>query len=310
MELRQLQCLVACAQTKSFSNAAAALFTSQSNVSKMISSLENELGRKLFVRKQYGIELTEKGRQIYKFALSMQECREKILTCAKEDDAEELRVSFQSSSWFATAFCDYYIQNEGTRRKYQMTSATIDEIVRRLYNDLDQLGFAYIEKEQLSKMKDMFQSNHIGYYVLKKTRMMLYRGVKSDSDVSEEKDLLLIQGNDDAYSGLSLWKERTTTLQDLKRKKDQKDEVEQPKSKVVISTNSDYIMREILQRTSLCNISPEYLSHNEKSICPDSYEIDENETSILFICMFRNDRTIETLPKHFLTYVREYLREK
>lgn len=38
--------MVACAQTKSFSKAASILFTSQSNVSKMIASLEKELGKK------------------------------------------------------------------------------------------------------------------------------------------------------------------------------------------------------------------------------------------------------------------------
>lgn len=106
MELRQLQCMVACAQTKSFSKAASILFTSQSNVSKMIASLEKELGKKVFERKQHGIELTDKGKQIYKYALSMVECSAKILECAEEDATEELRVSFQPGSWFANAFCE------------------------------------------------------------------------------------------------------------------------------------------------------------------------------------------------------------
>lgn len=46
MELRQLQCMVICAQTKSFSKAASMLFTSQSNVSKTIAALEKNLERK------------------------------------------------------------------------------------------------------------------------------------------------------------------------------------------------------------------------------------------------------------------------
>ena len=79
MELRQLQCMVICAQTKSFSRAASMLFTSQSNVSKTIASLENELGKKIFERKRHGIELTAKGKQIYQYALSMVECSAKIL---------------------------------------------------------------------------------------------------------------------------------------------------------------------------------------------------------------------------------------
>ena len=86
------------------------MFTSQSNISKMIASLEKELGRKVFERKQHGIELTDKGKQIYQYALSMVECSAKILDCAEEDATEELRISFQPSSWFADAFCEYYLQ--------------------------------------------------------------------------------------------------------------------------------------------------------------------------------------------------------
>ena len=110
MELRQLQCMVICAQTKSFSKAASMLFTSQSNVSKTIAALEKELGKKIFERRRHGIELTAKGEQIYKYELSMVECSTKILDCAEEDATEELRVSFQPSSWFANTFCEYYIQ--------------------------------------------------------------------------------------------------------------------------------------------------------------------------------------------------------
>lgn len=131
MELRQLQCMVICAQTKSFSRAASMLFTSQSNVSKTIASLENELGKKIFERKRHGIELTAKGKQIYQYALSMVECSAKILDCAEEDATEELRVSFQPSSWFANAFCEYYIQ-ENAGEKYNIISAPAEEIIRRI----------------------------------------------------------------------------------------------------------------------------------------------------------------------------------
>ncbi|MDD6614754.1 MAG: LysR family transcriptional regulator [Lachnospiraceae bacterium] len=295
MELRQLQCLVTCAQTHSFSKAASILFTSQSNVSKTIASLEKELGKKLFERKQHGIELTEKGRQIYKHALSMMECSAKILDCADEEDTEELRVSFQPSSWFASAFCDYYIQFGETKKRYYMISAPVDEIIRRISNAQDQLGFAYIEETQLEKLQEIFQTNHIGYYVLKRTRTVLYCGKKRDETLSE---IPLIQGSKDSYSGISLWKSRPVN------------EETNLKLKVVISTNSDYIMREILQRTELSNISPEYLSHNEKSLCSDVEHLEGDEQTVRFICIFRNDRILEKLPKQFLSFIKQYINAK
>lgn len=44
IETKQLQYLVVCAQLRSFSKAAEALYTTQPNVSKVIRMLEDELG--------------------------------------------------------------------------------------------------------------------------------------------------------------------------------------------------------------------------------------------------------------------------
>lgn len=68
IELKQIQYFVACAETQSFSRAAAKLYTTQPNVSKVIRMLEEELGFELFVRNNRGIEMTEKGRRIYDYA--------------------------------------------------------------------------------------------------------------------------------------------------------------------------------------------------------------------------------------------------
>ena len=59
MDLRQLQALIAIADHGSFSNAAAALHTVQSNVSSHVSRLEKELGVQLVDR--HGGQLTEEG---------------------------------------------------------------------------------------------------------------------------------------------------------------------------------------------------------------------------------------------------------
>ncbi|MBR5510379.1 MAG: LysR family transcriptional regulator [Lachnospiraceae bacterium] len=68
MELKQLQYFVACAELGSFSKAADELYTTQPNVSKIIKSLEEELGFELFERQKRGIQLTEKGQLIYEQA--------------------------------------------------------------------------------------------------------------------------------------------------------------------------------------------------------------------------------------------------
>ena len=60
LNIKQIQYFAACAKTGSFSQAAELLFTTQSNVSKVIRSMEDDMRTQLFVRHAKGIELTQK----------------------------------------------------------------------------------------------------------------------------------------------------------------------------------------------------------------------------------------------------------
>lgn len=62
LNIKQIQYFAACAKTGSFSQAAEILFTTQSNVSKVIRSMEDDMRTQLFVRHAKGIELTPGGR--------------------------------------------------------------------------------------------------------------------------------------------------------------------------------------------------------------------------------------------------------
>ena len=54
-------------EMKSFTKAAEALGYTQSSVSQMIASLENELSMKLLVRSRTGVRLTLEGKELYPF---------------------------------------------------------------------------------------------------------------------------------------------------------------------------------------------------------------------------------------------------
>lgn len=301
MELRQLQCFVECARTQSFSQAAALLFTTQSNVSKMIAALEEECGQKLFVRKQRGITLTEKGRQIYQYALNIVDCSAKLMECMEEKRSDELRISLQSSNWLAIAFVEYFVRNPKSDVHYYLKNATVDEIIRRISGNVDQLGFAYIEKHQLARLKEVFRTNHIDYVILKATNTVLCYGGKSvirlpmdsEPDGGELMEFPLIQGFDDEYSGTSYWRKQLNF---------------QPR--IRITTDSDYVMKEILQRTELSVIGPGYLNHPEGTLRPNEISLSGEKNNILYVCMFRDDRELEPIPSHFLEFLKQYISEE
>lgn len=65
MDLVKLRYFIAAAESGSFTAAAQREFTSQPNVSKQISALEQELGAKLFVRENRAVRLTKAGSYFY-----------------------------------------------------------------------------------------------------------------------------------------------------------------------------------------------------------------------------------------------------
>ena len=68
MELRDLRCFISVYEANSFGRAAAALNTTQSNVSARIGRLEREFEGPLFLRLHRSIAPTPKGEIAYRYA--------------------------------------------------------------------------------------------------------------------------------------------------------------------------------------------------------------------------------------------------
>lgn len=75
MTLEQLSAFVETVNKGSFKQASIKLGKHTSTVSGLIANLESELGMELFIRKPRSLEITEQGKEIYRYALSViREC--------------------------------------------------------------------------------------------------------------------------------------------------------------------------------------------------------------------------------------------
>lgn len=79
MEIRTLRYFLAAAREENMSRAAETLHVTQPTLSKQIQSLEEELGKKLFTRHSFSIELTEEGRLLRKRAEDLVNMADKIV---------------------------------------------------------------------------------------------------------------------------------------------------------------------------------------------------------------------------------------
>lgn len=113
MDDRKLEIFLTALRSGSFNKAAKKLNCTQSSVTQMMNALEEELNCKLLKRNFQGIQLTEKGSQLYPFIEnvwnSMNELKEQANTLSKTPDANLRIGSFSSISntWLPPLLHEY-----------------------------------------------------------------------------------------------------------------------------------------------------------------------------------------------------------
>lgn len=99
MNLKQLEAFVQVAEGGSFSKAARDLFLTQPTISAHVSSLEKELNVRLFVRNTKEVNLSEDGKDLYKYAKQMVELEKKIeARFGKKDEYEKQCITIAAST--------------------------------------------------------------------------------------------------------------------------------------------------------------------------------------------------------------------
>lgn len=100
MEIRHLTYFKTVAEHLHFRNAANALFISQPPLSRQIKELEDELGARLFTRRNRRVALTDAGKyflsEVYKILAGLEECKHTVKQI-HEAESGELRIGYISS---------------------------------------------------------------------------------------------------------------------------------------------------------------------------------------------------------------------
>ncbi len=297
MDIREIKYFVACVQTGSFSKAAEILFTTQSSVSKVIKAMEDETGSQLFERQSKGIRMTQEAENIYPYALSVLENMRKIRTKEKCMNVPVLRLSSNPSSWFADTFVKYYELHQKEKIHYQIYSADSREIVERVRERKDDLGFVYVMKNQLAAFQYYLSRNYLEFLPLKETKTTIYFGggfheTINDSEKIDFSDLRLIQRFPDEFSSDNYWNISDSNGRTA------------AEAETVITTNSDYIMERILRFSDLVNISGEYLSGLPAQKISNGVPFGEPGANIQFGCLKRKE-DIPELASDFLNFLIE-----
>lgn len=301
IEMKQLQFFVVCADTQSFSRAAEILYTTQPNVSKVIRSLEEELGFELFVRQSRGIQLTGRGRHVYDYACRAIDNVQQLSDFARMDKGEELLLSCNPSSWMAARFAEFYNANREEDVCFHIMTASTEDIIKRCMDGKDDIGFVYMMESQMSSFRYKLERSQLEFEELKRVQAMLFFGEKNP--LSENRSMenvpidrvRLVQCYEDEFTLDRYW---DLFIQEKRQ---------MPGAKVSVITNSDYVMNQLLQNTELGNISSAYLSHGENVREYPGIPLYGDENPVLFGSVRRKGEKLNRWAEKYLDFIKEKL---
>lgn len=145
MNLKQLEAFVSVAEEGSFSKAAKALFLTQPTVSAHISSLETELGVRLFVRNTKEVNLSEDGQTLYGYAKQMIVLEKKIeavfdRTRKESSHCIHIAASTVPSQYLLPQILAYFSEKY-PKEQFKIMETDSAKVVEQIVNGNVDIGF-------------------------------------------------------------------------------------------------------------------------------------------------------------------------
>ena len=299
MDLKQLQYFVACAQTRSFSDAAKVLYSTQPSVSKVIKSLEDTLGIQLFERLPRGICLTVQGQKVYHYACKITNQIDVLENMVSRGMTKWIRISMNPSSWFADQFVDFYNETYDKNYHFQLTTAGVRSVMERVRDYMDDIGFVYILSHQKENFLYELAKNKLQFVALYETDVVFYPGRLTELYNTDKEQVSLenlegtrfIQNYQDEFFDIGSVQEDSFQWKDLD---------------ISVLTNSDYIMEKMLKNSRVSNVSGSYLSENKEGTTP-GIPLDMNENKVIFGYITHKGEQLDESVEEFLKFLQECL---
>ena len=205
MEIKQLEYFLAVCERGSINKAAECLYTSQPNVSKIINSLERELGRELFKRTHKGIEITPYGKTIYQYAEVILKHIHLMTDIALPINSNKLSIATYRSDIISNILTTFYEKNNGevSIEHYQ---GSIEEVTDYVKKGITEIGLIYVAEKQMKVFLHILFHKKLEFIPLGSKSICIYVGEKHPLfnteyiELSDLKTLKFIKGIKDFFS--------------------------------------------------------------------------------------------------------------
>lgn len=298
MEIKQLKYFVVAADVGSFSEAAKVLYTTQSSISKVIASLERELGYPLFQRESKGIALTYEGKRFHTRASKLVSDFDALETANLENQKNMIKISANHSSWLANCFSDFYELHKDSNVCFSIHADTTANIIKRLRLMEDEVGFVYVFPDNRLQFEYELKKYQLRFERLKAVDGMIYfQPDDSNNQQNVSADLIhnlkYIQTEQDDYLRSASWS--TENGEPVNIKED-----------IAVITNSDYVMHALLEKNNLANLSADSFNSFDSGVRPGIRLYNEGG-QIEFGILTHENGLISKEAQEFISFIKNLL---
>ena len=144
MNIESLKIFQLVVEAKSISKVASQVHMSQSALSQLISRIEDSLGYKLLKRSNKGVEVTDMGKIVVKYADNIIRNYEKMIQELKRQERKMDTVMI-NGNWslvnYSIPCILYKVKKRLPAHKYELFSSSNEDTVRDIINDICDIGF-------------------------------------------------------------------------------------------------------------------------------------------------------------------------
>lgn len=168
MTLKQLQYIVAVAETGSITEAAKLLYIAQPSLTSAIHELEKEYHINIFSRSNKGIEITTEGDEFLGYARQVIEQANLIEERynGKAPGKQRFCVSSQHYSFVVEAFVELLKKHIGDKYEFHMRETQTYEIINDVAHLRSEIGVLYLNRFNETILKKVIKDNGLVFHTL------------------------------------------------------------------------------------------------------------------------------------------------
>lgn len=199
MTLQNMRYIIAVAEHRSVSKAAAALFMTQSALSASIRDAEEELGIRIFLRTNRGVVLTADGEDCLRYCQEIVERSDRFVARYKNRDTSNtyFSVSSQHLPFAVRAFDELLATTVPESYSVGIYEEATTEVIQDVGAGKSEFGILAITEEQGKMLQKVFLSNDLSFTPLAVLKTYVF--LRKEHPLGQEAELSMAQLSEYPY---------------------------------------------------------------------------------------------------------------